>query len=212
MLIETCTGNENFERSSAKAFVLHQPSRDFPAPMTRHLFVLGKEQDATVTNVSTRFVEAAPGLIEDFGKWALTRFEVPEGMILKLYGQRKMGGVSGPGRHSGAAILVRLRHDAALRRICMSLTGDSRAHFTSISPLVGRFDILTGTQAYTFGVNVDRFRSQMSEANVESVFTMETLEAEQAPPVEEQTVTVQNAPGEQAVEVAVRRRHRDLDL
>lgn len=212
MLIETCTGNENFNHSSAKVYVLHQPSRDFPAAKSVHLFVLGKGPDATVTNVSTRFVEAAPGLIDDFGKWALTRFEVPEGMILKVYGQRKMGGVTGPGRHSGAAMLLRLRNDAALRRINMPLTGDERAHFSSIHPLTGKFDILTVAQAHAFGVNVDSFRSQMQEANVENVFAMETLEAEQAPPVEEQTVTVQNTPGEQAVEVAVRRRHRALDL
>ncbi len=212
MLIETCTGNENFTHSSAKVFVLHQPSDAFPAANTAHLFVLGKEQDATVTNVSTRFVEAAPGLIEDFGKWALSRFEIPEGMILKVYGQRKMGGVSGPGRHSGAAMLIRLRSDAALRMICMSLTGDSRAHFSSIHPVVGKFDVLSVAQAHALGVSVDRMRSQLSVANVEAVFALETLEEELAPSIEEQTVAVQNAPGEQTVEVAVRRRHRALDL
>jgi hypothetical protein len=208
MLIQCTTGFENFSTSSAKAHV-------FVVPTAR---MLGKEMHIAVAckgvypglrkvGLETK-QPAAPGLRRELGEWTTASYEVPEGMLLKVFGTRSGGWGS---QRVMSNQFIRVRADAAMRRINVILTGNERAALARAS-IEGRFDLVTLSEALLMGVAVPpSFRPGFDEAMQRRAFEYHEVEPELRSVAVAQTRVVTNAAGEER-EVSTNIRHRALDL
>jgi hypothetical protein len=208
MLIQCTTGFENFPNSSAKAHV-------FVVPTAR---MLGKEMHIAVAckgvypglrkvGVETK-QPAAHGLRRELGEWTTASYEVPNGMLLKIFGTRSGGW---GGMRVMANQIIRPRADAALRRISVILTGHERASLARAS-IEGRFDLVPLAEALLSGVAVPpSFRPSFDETMQQRAFEYHEIEPELRSIPTTQTRVVTNAAGEdREVSTSVRRRALDL--
>lgn len=208
MLVQTTFGHENFQRSSAKLQTFVCVTNDFPNPDKRETPMWAAARD-NWQNVSRSGqltkLPAAPGYRDEMGKWFTAQYDVPEGMYVKLWAQRKLE-AQVAGRHLIAAMMVQIRSDAALSRVVVSLTGGGRATFQEAVCLEGRFDVVDLTTAVHAGYQVQRTHmQQFNDFNIEAMFRVVELARPIAlrPEVEENVLT--NSQGQQ---VRVRTRHR----
>lgn len=209
MLINTVTGNENFSNSSAKVHVFYKPSRAFPG---NEMF-LGQMAKAGGYghNVSTHgpvsFVSAAQGMrMEIVGKWATQTFNVPDGMIIKVFGWRQSRGLA-----VSAIALLKARSTAAMNRLSVQLTGNERATY-AYANIEGRFDVLTPEQAVAEGCKFTPLEiKQLDPVALQRLFSITVMDAELARPVEQRKVNVKTADGT-AVSYVEERKLRRIDI
>ncbi len=207
MLIQTTFGHENFQRSSAKLQTFVCVTHDFPNPDKREAPMWAAARDNWHVSRSGQLtkVPAAPGYRDEMGKWSTAQYDVPEGMYVKLWAQRKLE-AQVAGRHLIAAMMVQIRSDAALSRVVVQLTGGERATFQEGVCLEGRFDVVDLTTAVHAGYQVQRTHmQQFSDFNIAAMFQVVELARPVSlrPVIEENVVT--NSQGQQ---VRVRTRHR----
>ena len=209
MLIQTVTGNENFQRSSSKVQVYLMPQ----AEGLQEIALGSAARDSThdVRRQSVQMTPAAPGLTESFGKWMTARYEVDEGAILKVFAQRKSA-EQVAGRHVNAAMLLHMRETGPLIRIVVTLTQDPRASNSAVFAFEGRADILTVVEATAAGAILNsRFLSVFGPDNQSMLFDTLSLAPETQPVVVIDETAIRNSTGEEVV-VTTRRRRRALDL
>jgi len=214
MLVLTTYGNENFQHSSAKyhVFACRCNENRTLNPAQKHLWIVGKEGDLGVSNHGSRnTVPAAPGYRQEFGKWTTAQYDVPEGLILKLFGMRKLQEMVN-GRHTTASMLVATRAEAALIRVEGNLTADHRATTSRVVLFEGRADVLEINEGVRRGVITnDRDVQQFASFNQDALFTVTLLQDELAAAPVQQVTTVENTQGER-VQVTTIRRRRAIQL
>lgn len=205
MLLQATLGNENFPTGSSKVFLFHTPT-------TRHAGK-GKEVNIYSCDLAQRqgqsvTVPAAPRYIDKFGKWTTTSFDVPEGIILKIYGQRKAEWLS---ERIIGQMFIQPREGAAYRRVGAILTGWEHAAFTHAN-IEGRFDILTMPEAAAQGATIPgHFVKYFTDRWTSRMFEITTVDGEIEARQMIGTDTVINTRGEE-VEVRAPRRGRAIDL
>lgn len=202
MLIQVTYGNENFQRSSAKYQILTCRSQNFmSAPEAQtHLWVAARDRLHDVKRQGhMRQIPAAPGKKEVFGKWTSTGYEVPEGLLLKLHGQRKLAEMVS-GKVTNACMFLKIREGAPLIRVTGRLSGDARASQRAVTVFEGRADVLTLEDAVLEGFEVrPAFALAFEGYNVRTLFQVKQLAAG----LQERTIIekriVENSQGEQVV-------------
>lgn len=212
-LISATYGNENFQRSSAKYQIfacrtsVHNRSRD--AQM--HLWMAARDgAHGIVESGRAQTIPAAPGKKLTLGKWTTGRYDVPDQLVLKIFGQRKISAMTN-GRYARADILLRMRPGAAMIRIRGRLSGDPRAEASDVVVFEGRADIITVPQAVAAGVVLPALFESFKPHNVQTLFVVEELEpeTEQLPTIQKREI--KNTKGE-AVEIEEAVSDRYLDL
>lgn len=211
MLIETLTGHENFPGMSSKAHLFAVPSRAFPGTGLgeQHLFACAKSGAFGIrTQRQGGSIAAAEGASNSLGFFMQTSFEVPEGIILKVFAQRKTQAMPRP---STASVYIRLRQDAALHRIEIPLTAYHKATLRN-AYVEGRFDILRVAEAEELGVKTNPLALKFfNPPLVRSLMVDNVLSPELRAPVLVRTTTVINSAG-QEVKVADSKRKRLIDI
>lgn len=209
MLISTTTGFENFESGSAKSYVFVAPSQATRIQRELHLGVAARSGADGISAVGApQSIPAAPGFIEETGRWTTATYEVPEHTILKLFAQRNGGFGS---MRIMASLFVRMRKEAAVRKIGTVLTAHPKATYSRVW-LEGRFDILTLEQAMALGVVVPpSFAHTYAQTMVNRAFEFVEVSRELSAPAQQVVSTVQNSAGE-TVEIRNNRKARALDL
>ncbi len=213
MLISTTYGNENFQHNSAKYHLFACRSTLHPdvEPMQKHMWVAARDHSAGVSaHGRGSTVPAAPGYRSEFGKWTTAQFDVPEGLVIKLFGTRKLREMVS-GRHTTAAMMLRIRENAALVRVTCGLTMDERASSNNVVLFEGRADPLLASMAESEGVILGNFRSQFSSYNQRALFTVEVLRDEISTPQVNEVTEIENTQGER-VQVTTPRRRRAIQL
>ena len=171
-----------------------------------------KRSRTGITRVGqTRSHEAAPGKIEEFGRWFEQTADIRDGVILKVVGQR-MVSAYGQRQDGRAAMYLEAREGAALRKIVFQTTHDDIMQFTQMT-IQGRFDLLTPEmlEQTTLPPLSPYQRADLSEVRVNRVFTLTEEEPERAPRPVIHTREVENADGV-VVRVKVRKRQRRIEL
>jgi hypothetical protein len=209
MLLQTQTGSENFPHASAKVHVFAVPTTQFPGTEI-HIGIAAKNSMYHITpHGQGQMVPAAAGRIEQYGSISTRTWNVPEGMVLKVFAQRKSS--EWTRQTLMGNLLIAMREGAALRRVLIALTGWEHAAYQRLT-IEGRFDILSVTDAVRLGVRIpEAYERYFTEAYTRRVFQFETVapEASQRPTAEVRAV--ENSAG-QVVEVVVPHRRRNLDL
>lgn len=211
MLIETLTGHENFPGMSAKAHLFAVPSRAFPGNGLgeQHLFACAK---SGLFNVRTQRqggkIAAAEGASDALGFFMQTTFEVPEGIILKVFGMKKTQSMARP---SVACQFIRLRADAALHRLEIPLTAYHKATLRS-AYVEGRFDLLRIHEAEELGVKVmPMARKLFNPPLVATVMRDNVMSPETRAAATMKTTMVVNSEGRE-VKVTDSKRKRLIDI
>ncbi len=213
MILQCTTGNENFEDHYTKVYLFHTPTDGARGTEKEcHIWQIARGEGGNGVTQVGRTVETKAALdhIPEFGAWRSSTYEVDEGVLLKLFAMRKTREMVA-GRHTAACMFLRVREGAAVRRVLVSLTGDQRAPFGSVS-LIGRFDMVTLQAAIQLGAEVPPpFMSQFHTDVQNVLFKMTTMEREtsSAPLVADKIVQDQNG---RPRRVRIRVPARALDL
>jgi hypothetical protein len=207
-LITITHGHENFDSGSARVSVFavamfNNPLiKDLPVDMARHEW-------PAISRLTNQRVSAGAGMkAEIAGEWITSGYDVPNGTILRVYGQ-KTTNTFGVARHM-ANILIRVRDTAAYRRIGIALVAHRRSNKMS-AVIEGRFDVLTLEQGLALGVTIPAgLRGTYAPEFVNRLCTITTIEPEIIGPsvVEDRIVKVGGE--DRVVQISKKRRAMDL--
>lgn len=230
------TGSESFKHGTTKLYVFTMPSPRFPSPGDTQ-FHVGQVPRLITNSVLTRRAEgtnfeastfrvlssdsfpAASGNV-DQGRWTRTTFDLPEGLVLKVWARITREATPSAFRASPnvsaltRAVLIQVRETAPLYRMVCNRVQDARA--TNVPAVIeGRFDILEMTEAARMGVKFSDMDFNASATFLHHsrgmVMTITKLADEISARVETQTKIVKNDEGKQ-VHIPVARKRRMLDL
>jgi hypothetical protein len=209
MLISVTFGNETFQQSSAKyqLFACRSALHTNIEPQQKHLWIACRDADASIQrHGGLNVVPAAPGYRTEMGKWSTAQYDAPEGLVIKLFGQRKLAEMV-TGRHTNASVYLMIREEAALVRVVGRLTGDPRATGSEIVMFEGRADVLSLQDVADAGVLVHgQHAAQSEDYNVNTLFTVTELSPEISGRVTVAAQEIENTQGETRRVVTPRRR------
>ncbi|QIG76106.1 hypothetical protein EVC24_085 [Rhizobium phage RHph_I4] len=208
MLIQAITGDQNFPNGSSKLHLFFVPTRQRMGQEC-HIGQLAKgaNPDVPCTASNVRRFSAMNGAPETIGRWTQANYDVPEGVVLKLFGSRRNSIQGQSLQNHTAVIYLQVRSNAALTSINFSLLTHDRSPITR-AELQGRFDILTGAELAQLGVGLHpQTLMSMADHKVQRLFTLSTLERQLQAKQSVRTTTIQNSEGETvAIQKAVTRR------
>lgn len=207
MLLTATTGFETFTGASAKAYAFALPSRDFVFKET--MLQAAVKLGIGITKLgTTATIPAAPGLSREMGYWATSVFNIPDGMLVKLYMHRN--GAYGTARVM-ASLILQGRATGPLQRVAARLTGHASSSI-SLAVFEGRFDVLSLHDALRLGAMVPAgMQYSYDPVHVARGFDVVLQEAQVAQRPVVETRVIRNTEGE-TVTVATRQRRRALDI
>jgi hypothetical protein len=148
MLFEAIFGHESFLNPQGQVKV-NAFFKETAGAEEIPLFQVGRDTRSAGKQLSADTVVAAEG-DRRYGYWTISRFDLPEGSYVKLAIHKRMGKTIFEDR---AHVLLRIRADAALRRLVIPFTGHSKAVMQS-GNIEGRFDIVHNDQFENLGIEV----------------------------------------------------------
>lgn len=208
MLIQATTGDQNFATGSTKLHLFFVPTRRH---MGQELHIgrlaQGANPEVPCTSSNKRVFPAMNGAPNTLGLWTQANYEVPEGVVLKVFGSKRTSIQGQRLNNHTATIYIQVRSGAALSSIGFQLLPHDRSPITR-AELQGRFDILTVAELAQLGVGLNpQVLASMSNAAVGRIFSLSTLERQTQARQVEKTTTIRNSDGETvAIKRAVTRR------
>lgn len=197
MLIQATTGAQNFPTGSTKLHVFFVPTR---LRMGQELHIgqmaKGMNPDVPVTSANVQRFPAMNGAPETLGTWTQAQYNIPEGVVLKVFGSKRIStqGQALPTRT--ACIYVQVRSGAPLTSIGFNLIEHDRSP-VSRAEMQGRFDILTMAELAQLGVTMRAdIMGQISDVAVNRIFNLSILERQTQARHEVKTSTLKNSEGE----------------
>lgn len=186
MYIDTLTGQQTWNGSQGKFHILWMPSRKNKKHVGLgecHLYLAANQSRGGVARVKNQVTPALVGLVTGVdNQFNETRFDVPEGQILKLSGFTREG-ADEDGTDEGikrmAQHYIRMREGAALRMVKMDLPNEhGRARFP-FAYIQGQFDLLTLEEAESYGVKTPpAFHKAFSTTRFKLLFKEEIITPE----------------------------------
>lgn len=208
MLLQAHTGSQNFPDGSSKLHLFFVPTRRH-AGQEQHIGFLAKgaNPDVRVTATNIMRMPAQNGAPTTLGEWTSANYDVPEGVVLKLFGMKR---VLHRGQHINtimASMFICMRSGAALNSIDFALVDNPRSPIQRAT-IQGRFDILDIRQAAQLGISISpQTMNQLAPNTVARLFTVRELERQIVAKQEAQVRTIRNSEGQSvAVSKAVVRR------
>ena len=197
------TGSESWSDHSARMSVF-----SFMDGSEVPLFVRARDNPECFASVGRpTSTIARPGMRIALGKWLTSSYDIRDGEVLKVFGQRHSGRQAPDIK---AAFFIMPRANAALQHVAMGLSnvGAMRSAFVR-----GRFDIIDIERAARLGAVVaPHFGAIHDAVPVSRLFRFEQIEPEiAAPPVMERT-RVRNLADEQVTVTRTHRRRNFQDL
>jgi len=155
MLISTMSGEESNNLGMVKFHQFVVPSRDFPIAKEHFIWQIARGVDPKLTiDVAGRvqIIPAAPNTENQslHGQWTTSAYAVPQGLILKLFCQKKVAAEKAP---VNSCVYIRMREGAPLVRVSAILTGWAKCAYIRAN-VEGRFDILDGRGLKMAGVEI----------------------------------------------------------
>jgi len=209
-LLETMVGDANFSSGSSRVGVFVTPSADFTG-FTKEQPLFAAARNGIVTRQN--FIGKVSAWAQDsarpeLGTWMQCVYNVPEGMVLKIFAHMSQG--HGRPMYNGAQF-IRIRRTAAYRELRVALHAPMHARYQH-AVIKGRFDLLTMEEAKGEGVDIDpRYTGQFRESMTAPLFSVVELEQEIASAVVVRKRAVKRRRGERVIVKKVRKA-RAFDL
>lgn len=216
-LIRIVTGSETFQSGSSGLLAQVVKCNGVQTPNGKPMFISDAAKGATagITQPTrSTFLPASRVGMSEMGNWFDGQFDVPEGVIIRLFGRRQDRSQAALRAGNGAAkrgvVYIRLREGAALRRLTLNTIDDN---MTSNIPVVveGRYDILSLREAGAAGVAITTEDLQLTKPDAVRGVLVHT---EVAPmrAVADKAVIETVRVGDEAVTVTTRRKPRAVNL
>lgn len=208
MMLRLITGEEKFPVGQSKFHVFFVPTNQFPGA-EKHVGILTRENHSHVRLVGyPERMPAAPGMAaEHVGKWTRSNLDIDSGVVLKVFGMRRMSG----SQQQMASQYIQLREGAALRRITMATCRWPKGQFNDVE-IEGKFDLLTITEATHLGAKtVPTYARFHNPAMVRVLFRESQLAPETVSREIRHVEQVVNSDGA-VVPVVSHRRQRKLEV
>lgn len=189
------SGSETF-RSTGSISVMMFYRRDGKSrEMPMHIAVKDRQSGAVALGQSD-FLQAST-LNSNLGQWIISRHLLPEGSCVKLTIKRKF---SGDWTYKNLHVLVRMRKQAALRRVRVPFTGHADANL-ACGYYEGNFDIIKPEDFDSLGIEVppEFLRFFSTDEDEATFYEEELIERETAPLKAPKLKTVQTASGKTLV-------------
>ena len=214
MLIQTTTGKETFDTGTSQYYVFVCPTRRVKIDKEIHLGMAHNIPNANISRMNHTRYPAVQGSRVDMGSWTIATHDVPDGTILKVWGQKTMSGRaygSNQGTRYIGAILIQMRTGAPLHRITCQQVGHPKSSLNSVT-VEGRFDIISLKDAAKAGAQLPMtFIQQFMNPRNDQLFLLEVLDQATAARRQSVTEVVKGDHGE-SIEIEVARTKRALDL
>lgn len=208
MILNAITGKEEFPIGQCKLNLFFAPSSRFPGSETFLGMAAREGKNGISAHGQRTVIPAVQGGVKELGEWTNASYNVPERMVLKIFGQKKTQEVSRP---TMASMFVQVRDSAPLNRVLFRTLGWSRAAFQSVM-IEGRFDIISADEARALGVYIPaQYAHYAQEDYIRRLFTVEQVAPETHTRVEVAPRVVENSLG-QEVEIVTTRRRRGISL
>ena len=182
MILDTLSGQQTWNGSQAKFNLIWVPfdKKKHIGLRECHLFIAGNQGRGSVTRVKSQRSNALIGLSDDVGAYVESRFEIPDGSILKVSGFiRESDGHGGEGLKRFAQCYIRLREGAALRMVKCDLPNEHGRNRFPYAYVRGHFDILSAQEALAYGVKTPpQFVKTFSKSRFGLVFADMVIEPE----------------------------------
>lgn len=206
------SGSETFKGAAAKAHAFWSPTpedtRNYPSLKQEVFLNMGTKHSPEISRISQQTDLAYNGLRKELGKWITATYDVPSGLILKVFGQFKGGWNN---LQSRACIYLQMRETGPHQKVRIPLTQLERSRF-QFAEYEGRFDILPLTDVEQLGVVVKpQFRRLCEQDAVNRVFIVEVLNEEMEPRKRKVVERIRNADGK-TVTVVRTKRTRALEI
>ena len=197
MLVSVTFGNETFNTSTAKYYPFVRRTEAFPLinPSQQHLWQAAKAHVHGISrHGSMQITDAAPGCGDLLGKWTNATYEIPEGMIISIFGLLNSSDYHGPA--TAGSLYLQLREKGPLVKITGTLTGDERAEKNHTLVFEGRADVLTDKEI--IGLKI-RSSYPTVPSNVSRLFTVESIAFEVEEKAEIVEEEIENTKGEKMI-------------
>lgn len=208
--LSAVTGEETWDVGSAlfKVFSLKFPDR--PTSEEALAWAASRADNPMITSLrNQQIMPSVDGRKLELGKWRSESFEVAEGSILKVVGNRTAKGWGDAPRRLQK--LIRVRAAAPLYKVSMHLSQLPGRGTLADANVYGRFDVITMEEAEIYGCRINpRFKHLFSDTYGD-VLDVRMVEPALAPPEEITVKETKTATGE-TVKVGVVRRSRQVGL
>jgi hypothetical protein len=180
-VLECCTGNATFSQRAAKVQVFFVPTRDIGGQELPLSVAMTSNPSIGIRKVASRgVVPAGEGMNpEVVGRFMMNDYDIPDGVILKLFCTRTL-----PGQHSTGNVFIRMRAAGPFKEIRAKLADYPKATINE-AIFRGRFDVISPEEAAALGARVPvQFAKFYYASAVRAVFNFVEL----APAIEEKRV------------------------
>lgn len=200
MLLQAHTGSQNLPEGMTKLHLFFVPTRRH-AGQEAHISALtrGINPEVRVTATNKVSMPAVSGAPLTLGEWHSANYEVPEGVVFKVFGTKRQNYRGQQLTTHTASMYIQMRPTAALNSIDFSILEHARSPIQRAT-IQGRFDILEIPQAAQLGISLQpQFLGQLRPDKVARLFTIRELERQIEAQVTQRTVTVRNSDGDAVV-------------
>jgi hypothetical protein len=197
MLISAITGSQNFPTGSTKLHIFFVPTR-LHMGQEIHIGQLARRMNPDVPASASGTVRfsAYSGGPTTLGEWTQANYEIPEGVVLKVFGMKKatMQGQS-LGSYT-ANVFIQLRSGAALNRLSFNLLTHDRSPISAAN-IEGRFDILSPAEMAQLGIGMSpQLFQTLEQAKFERLFRVSVLDRPTVSRPNVKATTMKNADGQ----------------
>lgn len=177
MLMQITTGEENFPTGTSKCHAFFVPTR---ARMGKEMHIgqmaKGVNPDVPMPSTNVRWFNAMPGYPEGLGRWCQANYDVPEGVVLKIFGTKRQKVQNQNLPTISATIYLQMRSGAAFQRLAFQTLGDAKGSLRE-AMIEGRFDILTPREVGALGISMDmNTMALMADSKVNRLFHQTVLD------------------------------------
>lgn len=197
MLLSAFTGDQNFPTGSSKLHLFFVPTRNHMG-QELHVGIMAKgaNPNVPITSSNVRRFAAMNGAPETLGRWTQANYEIPDGVVLKLFASKRASMQGQRLTQHMAVIYVQARSQGAMNSIGFNLIPHERSPINR-AEMQGRFDILSVRELAQMGVSLNPSTLvQMDDAHVNRLFSITTLERQLQSRPAVRTTTMRNSEGE----------------
>jgi hypothetical protein len=177
-LIRAITGTETFSNGNAKMIVTVHPTTRFPLPpavKSKFIGECAKNGNHVSTGQRAIYLPASNNGVREQGNFWDGTFNVPEGLVLRVYATRRERSASGRLIEQSGVIYIRARDEGALQRLQLRRIDHPQSTNAPVF-IEGRFDIISLREVAAAGGQIDaKDLAQAKPERVGEVFAHEQV-------------------------------------
>lgn len=153
MILDMLTGSQTWNQSQARLNAIWVPTKAKTHAGLKecHLSIAAAQNRGQTQRIKGSKATALVGLDADLGEFWETRYDMPEGSVVKMAAFKQ----EADGFKKMANVYIRLREGAALRMMKFELPNEHGRSRYPFAYVTGHFDYITASEAEAYGVKTN---------------------------------------------------------